>query len=214
MRYNNIIFDFDGTLADTSDIILETTRLTVEALGLPQKSEAEYKSTIGYRLEEIPSVLWPDNAEAAAVYPGKYREIFNTIKDRFPARIFPEVPDTLRNIHNRGGRMAVASSRSRASLEEYAALLGIEKFFAQFVGGSDVVNGKPDPEPVNLILRTQGWDASETLVVGDMAVDILMGQRAGTYTAGVTYGNGTEKSLREADPTHLIHHFIELANFV
>ena len=212
MKYLNIIFDFDGTLADTSDVILETMRLTVDKLGLPTKTQDEYQSMIGYRLEEIPTILWPDLETSG--YASTYREIFNSIKHNYSAHPYPEVLETLKTLHSRGVNMGVASSRSRASLEEYMADLGIAQYFAQLVGGNDVSNGKPDPEPVNLILSTQNWDANRTLVVGDMNVDILMGQRAGAYTAGVTYGNGSEKSLREANATHILHNFGELANLV
>ena len=78
------------------------------------------------------------------------------------------------------------------------------------VGGGDVKIGKPAPDPVNLVLATQGWDKDETLVVGDMSVDILMGKAAGAATCGVTYGNGSVKELRDAGAVYLISDFSEL----
>lgn len=54
MEYNNIIYDFDGTLVDTATLILATMRRTISTLHLPEKSEDECRSMIGYRLEEIP----------------------------------------------------------------------------------------------------------------------------------------------------------------
>ena len=78
------------------------------------------------------------------------------------------------------------------------------------VGGGDVKNGKPAPDPVNMILATQGWNKEETLVVGDMNVDILMGIAAGTATCGVTYGNGSIDELKEAGTDYIISDFSEL----
>lgn len=214
MKYRNIIFDFDGTLADTSDVILETMRRTVGALGLPTKSDAECRAMIGYRLEEIPAILWPDIPELSQRYVTTYREIFNTIKGRFKARLFPHVAQTLAELNRMGVRMAIASSRSRASLEEYCTEMRFSDFFRILVGGGDVRNGKPAPDPVNLILETQGWNKNETLVVGDMNVDILMGKGAGTATCGVTYGNGTVADMEASGADHIISDFSDLITIV
>ena len=211
-RYRNIIFDFDGTLADTSAMIVETMQLTIRELHLSERSDEECKSMIGYRLEEIPLRLWPDIAGLSDQYVTTYRNIFNSIKGSFKVHLFPRVFDTLIELNSRGVRMAIASSRSRGSLEEYCSDLHIGECFRMLVGGGDVKNGKPAPDPVNLILDKQGWAKAETLVVGDMNVDILMGKRAGTATCGVTYGNGSVAELEEAGADYIISDFSVLAD--
>lgn len=110
--------------------------------------------------------------------------------------------------------MAVASSRSKVSLMDLCTELHIADYFQMVVGGGDVKNGKPSPDPVNLVLATQGWDKTETLVVGDMNVDILMGKAAGTATCGVTYGNGSVAELREAGADYLISDSLTLYNML
>lgn len=210
MKYRNIIFDFDGTLADTAALIIETMRRTINALQLPEKSDEECKAMIGYRLEEIPLILWPDIPDMATQYVTAYRDIFNAIKDSFKIRLYPHVFDTLAELNRMGTRMAIASSRSRASLQEYCTELHISDCFRMLVGGGDVKNGKPAPDPVNLILYTQGWNKDETLVVGDMNVDILMGKSAGAPTCGVTYGNGSIEQLKDAGADYIISNFSEL----
>ena len=167
---------------------------------------------IGYRLEEIPLRLWPDIAGLSDQYVTTYRNIFNSIKGSFKVHLFPRVFDTLIELNSRGVRMAIASSRSRGSLEEYCSDLHIGECFRMLVGGGDVKNGKPAPDPVNLILDKQGWAKAETLVVGDMNVDILMGKRAGTATCGVTYGNGSVAELEEAGADYIISDFSVLAD--
>ena len=74
----------------------------------------------------------------------------------------------------------------------------------------DVTKHKPDPEPVLQTLRMMHMDASLTLVVGDMPVDILMGSRAGCKTCAVTYGNATREELEEAGADYIIHNMAEL----
>lgn len=210
MKYRNIIFDFDGTLVDTAALITVTMQRTIKALNLPPKSDRECKSMIGYRLAEIPSILWPEIPDLSERYAKTYREIFNFIKDEFKVNMFPHVFETLKVLNREGIRMAIASSRSKASLLEYCSDMHIMEYFQMLVGGGEVKNGKPAPDPVNLILATQGWDKAETLVVGDMNVDILMGKAAGTDTCGVTHGNGTGAELQQAGADYIISDFVDL----
>lgn len=209
MEYNNIIFDFDGTLVDTATLILATMRKTISTLNLPEKSDDECRSMIGYRLEEIPSILWPGIPGLSGRYVSVYREIFNSIKGNYKVRLYPHVFETLADLNRMGVRMAIASSRSKASLQEYCAELHIREYFQMLVGG-DVKNGKPASDPVDLVLASQGWDKKETLVVGDMNVDILMGKGAGTATYGVTYGNGSVTELEEAGADYIISEFSKI----
>ncbi len=210
MKYRNIIFDFDGTLVDTAALIIATMHRTIDALHLPVKTDAECKSMIGYRLEDVPPLLWPEIPDLSERYVTTYRAIFNTIKDAYKIHLYPGVLETLDTLHRNGVRMAIASSRSKASLQEYCAELHIGEYFQMLVGGGDVTNGKPSPEPVNHILSAQGWNSNETLVVGDMNVDILMGKRAGTAVCGVTYGNGSAAELQEAGADYIISDFSSL----
>lgn len=214
MEYRNIIFDFDGTLVDTAAVIVETMRRTISAMELPEKTESECRSMIGYRLEEIPNLLWPDIPGISERYVETYRNIFSSIKDDFKVSLYPEVARTLSLLHDAGVQMAIASSRSNASLREYVYDLGIAGCFQKLVGGEDVNEGKPSPEPVNNILSSQQWDKGKTLVVGDMDVDILMGNRAGADTCGVTYGNGSIEELKSAKAKFIISDFSELLEIV
>lgn len=206
----NIIFDFDGTLADTASLILATMQATIGRMGLPNKTESECRATIGLRLEEVPSVMWPELGGIGAEYARTYRSIFAELSRTYEVRCFPGVIDTLRRMHDCGCRMAIASSRSRRSLVEYVDRFKLADCFCQLVGGDDVAHGKPAPDPVLAILAEQGWDAAETLTIGDADVDIIMGRTAGTATCAVTYGNGTPDELAAVRPDFTISHFDEL----
>lgn len=210
MKYKNVIFDFDGTLADTAELTIETMRRTNKALCLSEKSCEECKAMIGYRLEEIPSLLWPDIPDLSERYAAAFREIYKSAKESFRVRTYPHVLDTLVFLKQSGIRMAVASSRSKTSLQELCHELHLEGYMHMIVGGDDVKNGKPAADPVNLVLATQGWDKDETLVVGDMNVDILMGKAAGTATCGAIYGNGSVEDLKEAGADYAISAFADI----
>lgn len=169
---------------------------------------------IGYRLEEIPSILWPDMPDMSEQYAAAFREIYKSVKDSFKVQTYPFVLDTLATLRQKGVRMAIASSRSKISLLELCSELHLVEYLQMIVGAGDVKNGKPAPDPVNLVLATQGWDKDETLVVGNMAVDIHMGKAAGTTTCGMTYGNGSTSELKEAGSDFIISDFSELYNIL
>lgn len=114
----------------------------------------------------------------------------------------------------KGLALAIASSRNHASLVELTHDLGISDVISYLIGADDVKKAKPDPEPVLNVLEALGYKANQTLVVGDMDVDILMGVHAGTKTCGVTYGNGTRKELAEAGADYVIDCIGELIGIV
>ena len=82
--------------------------------------------------------------------------------------------------------------------------MGITDYISYLIGADDVKEAKPKPEPVLKTLAAMHYTANETLVVGDMAVDILMGANAGAKTCGVTWGNGTREEFKEAGADFII----------
>ena len=92
--------------------------------------------------------------------------------------------------------------------------MGIADYISYLIGADDVKEAKPKPEPVLKTLAAMHFDASETLVVGDMAVDILMGANAGAKTCGVTWGNGSREELKEAGADFIIDRMEELIRIV
>ncbi len=210
MKIMNYIFDFDGTLMDTSGVILSTIKATIKDMGLPEKTDEECRSIIGIRTDEAGRYLYPDldisNKEFAKTFRANYDRLQKDAKEK----PFPGVIETLRELRSAGCRLAIASSRRLVSLNDYLDKLGIKEWFDIVVGADSVSKGKPDPEPVLTVLKTLGWKADETLVVGDADVDIMMGNAAGCKTCAVTYGNGSMASLNAARPYYKIDNFKEL----
>jgi phosphoglycolate phosphatase len=92
--------------------------------------------------------------------------------------------------------------------------MGIADYISYILGADDVKEAKPKPKPVLKTLGEMHYDASETLVVGDMAVDIQMGANAGAKTCGVTWGNGTKDELEEAGADFVINSIDELIGII
>ena len=210
-----IIFDFDGTLGNTRRNIVTTMQMVIKELQLPERNEAECASTIGLPLAECFRTLFPDIQDELIPHCAEtYRRIFNENLQKITPEAFPGVVKTLKNLKEQGFALTIASSRSRNSLTELTHNMGIADYISYLIGADDVKEAKPKPEPVLKTLAAMQFDASETLVVGDMAVDILMGSNAGTKTCGVTWGNETREELNEAGADFIIDRMEELIEIV
>ena len=207
-----IMLDFDGTLGDTTGVIIRTTQATIKELGLPSRTDQQCASMIGLRLVEIPPVLFPECDIDVNLYAQIYRKNFNVFNTQGAVNLYPNVPETLSELKNRGLVLTIASSRSKTSLTEYINNLNLAEYISYIIGGDDVSEGKPNPEAVNRTLEKFGFKPEEAIMVGDTVFDIQMGVNAGTHTCGVTYGNGTAESM--ADATWLIDDFSKLLQIV
>lgn len=215
MNYNLVIFDFDGTLADTTRSILETYRATFDELGVKRPSDKACQSTIGVPLREGFRMLFPDSDDARLdEFVKTYRSIYAANRQSLVPELFPDVAETLEAFSEAGIKMSIASSRSRVSLKAFCNDRGIEKYFDLILGCEDVLKPKPSPEPVFETLRTFCMNPDEALVVGDMPVDIAMGRGAGCSTVGVTYGNSSAEALEAAGATFIINRFKKLREIV
>ena len=212
-KFDCIIFDFDGTLADTAAGILATVKETFRRLGFQGADDERIRPTIGLVLEQslqqIGDLSDAQTRDAARLY----REIFPEYGE-VNSSLFPGVPETLGELHARGYRMAIATSRGRESLEAIMAPYGVGGYFEEMVTATDRLAPKPAPDMVLKLLARMNQPAGSTLVVGDTVYDLLMGSGAGCRTCGVTYGNQKETQLRTASPDHLIGSFAELLKLV
>ncbi len=210
-----VIFDFDGTLGDTRSTIVATMQQTIAELNLPEKSDEECAATIGLTLKNCFRQLFPQLTDEEVERCAEvYRRIFEVNKLRYKPVLFPHVKETLMWLQEHGIRMTVASSRTTFSLHDLLDGLGIANFFDYVLGSEDVTKSKPAPEPVLKTLGKMNVEASRTLVVGDMAVDIMMGAGAGCNTCGVTFGNGTEEELTQSGAGFIINDMAELVDIV
>lgn len=207
-----IILDFDGTLGDTASVIVQTTQATIKELGLPARTDEQCAAMIGLRLVEIPPVLFPECEVDGDLYAETYRRLFKVFNTEGAVTLYPNVMETILELHRRGIILTIASSRSRSSLAEYIENLGLSEIITYYLGAADVTEGKPAPEAVNRTLEHYGLKPEDAVVVGDTVFDIHMGKNAGTRSCGVTYGNGSRESL--ADATWLIDDFSQLLDLL
>lgn len=215
MKHKIIIFDFDGTLADTRHNIILTLQATMRDRGLELRSEEECAATIGLTLLDSFRTMYPsmsdEDAEACVKH---YRDIFyRSIEESIP-QLFPGVAPTLERLRDMGVVMSIASSRSSPSLLLFIRSMGIADHFSLVLGSDSVDNHKPHPEPVLKTLEKLLFKPSEAIVVGDMPVDIVMARNASVRSVGVSYGNATREELVASGADYVIDNFAELLDII
>lgn len=218
MQIKLVIFDFDGTLADTRSHIVRTLDMTLRAefgndAVIPD--ESAMVSTIGLPLRDAFMQLVPGlDGRCADSCVETYRMLFEKNQAEAAVELFPRVADTLRFLATRGVRLSIASSRGHESLEHLSASAGILPYFSYILGADDVRRAKPAPDPVLQTLAAFGIAPSEALVVGDMVYDIAMGKAAGARTCAVTYGNAARRELEASGAEWVVDDFAEIGAIV
>lgn len=209
-----IILDFDGTLADTRGLIVKTMQQTLDALGLEPRTDDQCAAMIGLPLKQAFTDLLPMTDEMGEQCVETYRRIFNANNALYVIPTFPNVIETLHQLHELGYILTIASSRSNRSLREFVNDMHLNEVIPYVLGAEDVVRAKPHPDSVLQTLETFNCKPEDALVVGDTWYDIEMGRRAGVRTCGVTYGNGSREELTHAGADCLVDNFGELMKIV
>lgn len=208
-----ILFDFDGTLADTAPGIVLTMQKSFESMGLPAPSDAAVRQTIGMPLLESVRMLGHFDQQQAERGTEIYRQLFH-IYEAGHVRLFPQVPETLEMLRRKGLRLAICTSRTGTSFEVLMQRFGIGHLFETKVTSQDQLPPKPEPDMTLALLERMGLSPDEAVVVGDTTFDILMGNAAGCRTIAVTYGNHAREQLLTARPTRLADRFEQIPEMI
>jgi len=198
--YQTVLFDLDGTLIDSVDLIVDSYLHTFTVHGLPRLSRDEILAGIGTPLRAVFSNFSEDDADITA-WIATYRE-FNLAHHDQRVRAFPGVVDMVLALKRAGRRLALVTSKNRKGAIRGLELVGLGDAMEVIVGSDDVERPKPHPEPVERALAALGMPAESCVFVGDSHHDIHAGRSAGTWTAGVTWGPFAREQLELAAPDH------------
>lgn len=210
MKTKALLFDFDGTLLNTNDLIIQTFMYIFDEKFPGQYSTEDCLRFIGPSLKQTFDELTPGETD---VMIGKYKE-WNAINHDRLVTSYDAVVETLEELHKLGVKMAIVSTKSRESLARGLKVLCAEQFFYVIVGLDDVKHVKPHPEPVLLALQKLGIEKEEAIMIGDNSHDIEGGQNAGVRTAGVAWSAKGVDYLMSYEPTYMLHHMRDLLEIV
>ena len=214
MSYKLLIFDWDGTLADSAAQIVLAMQTAISGLGLPPRSDESIRELIGLGLNEALMRLYPEMDVATL------RALLDGYRARWLGQGGGEAPlfagslEAVRSLHGRGHRLAIATGKSRSglnrSLRHHADLAGL----LSNTRTADETASKPDPLMLRQLLEEERLQPDEALMIGDTDYDIEMAAAIGMPSVGVICGVHSPQRLRRAGALALLESVRELPSWL
>jgi pyrophosphatase PpaX len=207
-RFDAVLFDLDGTLLDSIELILASYHHTIAHHGLPPQTDASILAGLGTPLD-AQLRRWTTDVDAIPAMIETYREHNFAVHDAM-VRPYPGVTEIVHELRGAGAKLAVVTSKRRDGTRRGLASLGLEDAFDLLVCADDVERAKPHPEPVWRALEGLGVAAEHAVFVGDSTHDMESGRAAGVHTVGVLWGPFRREELVPLEPRAIVADAAEL----
>lgn len=194
-KYDLFVFDWDGTVMDTTEPIAAGICHAFTALGYSDPGMQAARGVIGLDWRRAILTLEPRfNLEDYEKFELAYRD-FYLVRER-EIGIFPGMEDMLRRMKTAGCRLAIATGKSRRGLDRVFALTGIADLFETTVT-ADESAGKPNPLMLEMISERTGVALEQMVMIGDTEHDLQLAQNAGCAAVAVSYGASAKEDLKK-----------------
>lgn len=183
-KITTVLFDYDGTLMDTNEIIIESWQHTFRTLTGKEGDVKEILKTFGEPLRDTVRKFFPQHDAEETV------EIYRSYQVTFYKKLiqmFPGTRELIETLKARGYKLGIVTSRLRPTTMEGLDKYGLTDCFDYIVTADDTDKHKPDPEPVLIALRKLHSRPEEAIMVGDTKFDIGCGKNAGAHTVMVNW---------------------------
>ncbi|HCU85577.1 HAD family hydrolase [Methylophilus sp. UBA6697] len=202
-QFDLVVWDWDGTIADSTGMITQALIKAADEAGLPALSEERARSIIGLGLRESIEVLYGDIPEfQAQALANNYQRLYYANENNI--LLFAGIADTIATLDRKGCKQAVATGKGRRGLNTALQQSGLSKFF-NATKTVDECFSKPHPQMLDELMDDLVVMPERTLMIGDSQYDMQMGKNAGVITAAVSYGSQTASHLQQYSPDHLFH---------
>jgi|TARA_B100001245_G_C22880613_1_gene423485 phosphoglycolate phosphatase len=205
---DTLIFDWDGTLADSVGHIVSVMQRAAAAVGLDVPASDAVRGIIGLSLSEAAVRLFPQQSHLHVVVVEAYRDIYLS-EDQASVSLFPGVREALDTWREQGFRLAVATGKGRKGLARILEQHDMLDYFDATRCADEAVS-KPDPAMLHQLVDMLETSAARSLMVGDSSFDIEMAHNAGMRSVAVSYGAQSRAQLLACAPLHCIDVFAEL----
>lgn len=203
-----VLFDLDGTLIDTNELIIQTFQTVLDERFPGKYSRETILPFLGPPLSETFQQVDPTQVDDLIE---AYRK-WNMENHDAMVQAFPGVVETLEHLHARGIKLAIVSTKRNEMIERALNLMNVRQYFTAVIGLDDVKNAKPDPEPVQLALSKLEVKPEHALMVGDNFHDIVAARAAGVDSVAVAWSIKGLDYLMAFEPVYAIHDMSELVN--
>ncbi len=207
-----VLFDFDGTLADSTELILRSWRHCMTLHHAECPPDEEWLSGFGLPLEEQIRRFARSEGESGAML-ASYLDFQGRHHDRL-LRPFPGTLATVERLAEAGIELAIVTSKHRDAALRGMRLCSLLDYFSVIITPEDVAHPKPHPEPVLLALERLGVPAAEAVMVGDSPHDVAAGKAAGTRVAAAAWGPFRRDRLAAEEPDWLLGDISEVPPMV
>lgn len=194
------LFDLDGTLLDSIELILTSFHYTSRVHLGTELSDAQWLAGVGTRLRTQLAKVARSEEELDAMLDTY--QTYNLEQHDTMAKPYPGVVEVVKTLHRDQAKLALVTSKLSKGANRGVRLLGLDKELSVRVCADDVVRGKPHPEPVLKALAALDVPPEGAVFIGDTEHDIESGRRAGVETAAVTWGPFSREKLEAARPTY------------
>ena len=198
---DTFLFDLDGTLIDSIDLIFRCYRHSAATHLAEQPPDSVWRDGLGTPLRAQFRAVTSD-VDLIETMVVTYREFHREHHDS-SVSVYPDVEEVLHGLRSRA-QLGVVTSKLRAGAERGLKLLGLIDLFDVVVTADEVDRPKPHPEPVETALERLGASPSRSIFIGDSPHDIASGRGAGVKTAGVLWGPFERDELAKASPDFLL----------
>jgi phosphoglycolate phosphatase len=206
--YDLLIFDWDGTLMDSTSTIAACIQAACVAVGEPEPPLELAKHVIGLGLQDALELCAPScSAEKYPELAKHYKR--NFLRQDEHLKLFSGVEQMLQTFNSQGYTLAVATGKTRVGLDRVLAQSNLVDFFAS-TRTADETESKPSPLMVNQILEELAIPAKRALVIGDTTHDLLMAKNAGVAGFAVTQGAHDSAKLAIANPIAIANNILDL----
>ena len=197
-RLPTVLFDLDGTLIDSIELILNSARFAFQKLDRECPPDEEWLSGVGIPLFTMFRRYARDEADCATLIAA-YREYQLVHHDRL-TRCYDQVAETVDILRLRGHDIGIVTSKSEALALRGLAHVGLARHMDTIVGCDSSTRHKPDPEPVRIALHRLDASPEDAIFVGDSVHDVLAGNAAGVHTAAALWGAFKRADLEPGEP--------------
>ncbi len=204
-----VLFDCDGTLIDTYEIILASMRYSINEVLGKSCTDAELMHGVGTPLIDQMVHFCDGNRALADCIIQIYRDHNDIVHDA-NVRAFPDTAAALERLQAAGIKMGVVTSKRHAMAARGLEMSGISPFLPVLIGHDDCETHKPQPGPILLGCEMLGTAPARTLYVGDSPYDIQAGNAAGCPTAAALWGMFSAEELAAQSPTYTAATLTEL----
>lgn len=208
MKYDLVVFDWDGTLLDSAGAIVQAIQAACRDIGHPPPSDDQARHVIGLGLADAMRHAAPDlPPEHYQAMVDRYR--FHYLGADHRLTLFEGIPEMLADMQTAGHILAIATGKSRLGLERALDHSGLRPLF-QASRCADECHSKPHPQMLEELMAEFGVVREATLMIGDTSHDLMMAQNAGVAGLAVTYGAHPHDHLLEHRPLACLHTVPEL----